>query len=332
MVLGLAVLAIGAMLGFVWAPTPLPPDYRTSSDPTVAVVTEPFSDQRDLAVEITATPGHVVESPADGVITRYKCTVGGTWTSGTAPTAIDGDPLLVLHLSSPPYRTLASGSTGDDVSALGAELARLDYLSEEATTFSLTMETALTELQEATGVPATGTLDPAKILWLPAPSITTAECPAQLGQRQSATQPLAQAAETITELRLPTIPADAVDGERTATVGATTTSVSKDGTVELTDEQRAVLMEDPTVQLATDPDTGVPLAAAWMLAEPLQAAALPPSSLIDSASGFCVHAGDGTPHMVRVLASSLGQTYVSFPDQTPTSIRTEPSAESACSK
>ncbi|WP_344884218.1 hypothetical protein [Zhihengliuella alba] len=323
-------LVLGALLGFAFAPAPLPDEFKQSIDPTIDVVAEPFDDARELPVEITTRPGQTLRSPIDGTITRIDCAPGGTWSSGSAPVAIDGSPLLALATSIPPYRSISPGTTGADVEALHAELRRLGTEPPEGSLFTAESAGALSQVQGKANAPTTGTLDPGAAIWIPAPDTPVTECPAQTGQRVTAGEPLAASPDTLENLNLASVPEDGVPGERVAVLGDLRLPARSDGTLELNAEQIAELRDIPVVEAALDPEAGVPLTVTWRLSEPVQAAPLPPSSLLGHGESACVVDLDGGVHAVDVLSSELGRTYVSFPERAPEAVRTDPDPGTPC--
>ncbi|WP_309081557.1 hypothetical protein [Zhihengliuella sp.] len=323
-------LVLGALLGFAFAPAPLPNGFKQSVDPTIDVVAEPFDDARELRVEVTRLPGQIVRSPIDGTITRIDCAPGGTWTSGRAPVAIDGSPLLALSTSVPPYRSISPGTTGADVEALHAELRRLGTEPPEGPLFTEKSAGALSQVQANANAQTTGTLDPQTSIWLSEPDTPISECPAQTGQRVTAGEPLAVSPDTLENLNLAAVPEDGVPGERVAVLGDLEIPASPDGSLKPNAEQIAELRDAPVVKAALDSEAGVPLTVTWRLAEPVRAAPLPPSALLGDGGSTCVIDPDGAAHAVDVLSSELGRTYVTFSEPAPTAVRTEPDPRTPC--
>src|SRR5262249_12163637 len=84
--------------------------------------------------------------------------------------AINGQPTLLLYGSTPPWRALRAGMLpGADVAELNANLRALGYGVPYGDTFTSATSTAISALQQATGITQTGTLDLRPLLFHPAP-------------------------------------------------------------------------------------------------------------------------------------------------------------------
>ena len=76
---------------------------------------------------------------------------------------VNDRPVVLLHGSTPAYRTLSAGATGSDVAELNADLVALGYatpaqLSPTSASFGPATTTAVKKLQAAVGVTRSGTL------------------------------------------------------------------------------------------------------------------------------------------------------------------------------
>ncbi len=76
---------------------------------------------------------------------------------------VNESPVVLLHGSTPAYRTLSAGATGPDVAELNADLVALGYatraeLSPDVRLLRAGHHTAVEKLQAALGVTQTGTL------------------------------------------------------------------------------------------------------------------------------------------------------------------------------
>jgi multidrug efflux system membrane fusion protein len=91
---------------------------------------------------------------------------GTTVTRGRALYRIDDDPVVLLYGTLPAYRTLRSGSTGRDVRQFEKNLRALGYRGFTVDrTFSSATASAVRDWQDDLGVPETGTVDPARIVY-----------------------------------------------------------------------------------------------------------------------------------------------------------------------
>ena len=76
---------------------------------------------------------------------------------------VNNGPVVLLHGSTPAYRTLSAGASGPDVAELNADLVALGYatraqLSPKSASFGPATITAVEKLQAAVGVTQNGTL------------------------------------------------------------------------------------------------------------------------------------------------------------------------------
>jgi hypothetical protein len=85
---------------------------------------------------------------------------------------VNDRPVVLLHGSTPTYRTLSPGASGPDVAELNADLVALGYatsaqLNPKSASFGPATATALTKLQAAVGLIRTGTLSPGDVVFEP---------------------------------------------------------------------------------------------------------------------------------------------------------------------
>jgi hypothetical protein len=76
---------------------------------------------------------------------------------------VNGSPVVLLHGSTPAYRTLSAGATGADVAELNADLVALGYVSRaeldpKLDSFGSATITALEKLQATLGLTQAGNL------------------------------------------------------------------------------------------------------------------------------------------------------------------------------
>lgn len=109
--------------------------------------------------------------------------VGQVVKQGEVMYRVDGDPVVLLHGSTPAYRTLAAGRTGADVTQLNADLVALGYATAAeipagTDTFTAATATALKKLQANLDMPQTGTLFLGQVVFEPgAVRVTTMSVP-----------------------------------------------------------------------------------------------------------------------------------------------------------
>ena len=86
---------------------------------------------------------------------------------------VDNYPVVMLHGSTPAYRTLSAGTSGPDVAELNADLVALGHatsgqLDPRSAFFGSATVTAVEKLQESVGVTPTGRLTLGQVLFEPA--------------------------------------------------------------------------------------------------------------------------------------------------------------------
>lgn len=123
---------------------------------------------------------------ADGTYTRLP--QGGDKVGcGKSLYRVDEKPVILLCGATPLYRDLVHGVTGGDVAELNDNLHALGYdqaagvsIRPDDHTFTTRTQRALVALQHATGLPTTGSLDPADAVVLPA-AVRVASVTGELG-------------------------------------------------------------------------------------------------------------------------------------------------------
>jgi hypothetical protein len=103
-----------------------------------------------------------VINQARGTYTQLPA-VGQVISPGRVLYRVDNSPVVLLHGSTPAYRTLSAGATGPDVAELNADLVALGdatsaQLRPGSAVFGSATTSALQKLQAALGVTQTGTL------------------------------------------------------------------------------------------------------------------------------------------------------------------------------
>ncbi|PFG41779.1 putative peptidoglycan binding protein [Isoptericola jiangsuensis] len=312
--LGLAaalLVAGGALAGMLVAAGPVPASVAGSDGPTSAPVTlESHDDARTVKVEPVLSASSRLDLAASGTVTRTSCTPGGEIVSGTSPVTVDGRPVVALATAVPLWRELSWGDEGDDVEALQAELVRLGHDLDADGEFGRATYDAVNALLADVGVGRPdGRIAPADVLWIPARRVAVTSCETPLGGSAGA---FATTSGVLTGLRL--TGGTAEDGrERVARVAGVEAPVGADGTV--TDpDLLAALADSPEMDTwrRTDGESGLTVELA--LADPLEVAVVPPGALFGLVGDHGCVRSDGATHPVTVVASSLGQTSVTFDD------------------
>ncbi len=153
------------------------------------------SDGSPYAV-INQARGTYTELPAPGQVISQ----------GRVLYRVNDSPVVLLHGSTPAYRTLSAGASGPDVAELNADLVALGYapraqLSPKSASFGSVTTTAVEKLQAAVGVTQNGTLTLGQAVFEPTAVRVTA-LSAQLGGRAQPGQTVMQATSTTRQVQV----------------------------------------------------------------------------------------------------------------------------------
>lgn len=108
-------------------------------------------------------PVGLVAQQQSGVLT-WIAAPGTTVKIGQPVYAVDGRPVILLHGTATPYRTLAPGTLGPDVKELETSLKELGYTGFTVDdTFDAATASAVRAWQAKSGLPVTGTVPPDQI-------------------------------------------------------------------------------------------------------------------------------------------------------------------------
>jgi len=152
-------IGAGAVLAVIPAPTP-ENLVSTAGSGSVNVVERAFTDPRVVQVVAKAEESLKATSAASGTLRAYDCRPGVPLRSGEPVLVADDRPVIVLHLSRPPWRDLAAGTHGDDVLELQTELSRLGYNVAQDGRFGRLVEVAVEDLWRRAGAGPHGEGEP----------------------------------------------------------------------------------------------------------------------------------------------------------------------------
>lgn len=316
--LGTAVLlATGLTVGLAVA-GPQDPAIARTTPPITSVPTsgEMFDDGRQVPLQAVLAPTSALTLADTGRITATACTPGGEIASGSSPVTIDDRPTLALATAVPLWRDLDLNAKGADVTALQGELVRLGYDLTPDGTYGRTTSSAVKDLFARAGVAKpTGALPVDSVVWLPDVAAHVATCPLGLGAAASSGDDVATVGGGLVSATV-TVPVDVQPGDRVATFEGVNAPVSAEGLI--TDEAfLEAVRTDPIylfTQSAEAPAEAGDMQVSFALAAPLEVTVVPPGAIYSLGAGTgCVDA-DGSARAVRVIASSLGKTYVTFDD------------------
>jgi hypothetical protein len=305
---GTIAMSVVATLAWVDATEPNEEEVNDAAS-SLAVVPEAFDDPRSVSLTLDRTQSEPIRASAAGIITSFDCTTGGSWTSGTAPLAIDGTPRLLLYTEVPLWRDLFGGERGADVDALQRSLSSLGFATDTTGVFDFATREALSDLYASVGVERLGQLNRELVMWAPSPEIGIASCTAGLGLTVPQGAPVLERPPILTVVRLSSVPEGLVPGGRIVQFGTVTAPVTDDGQI-LDPTVLDKIRSDPAVTATAASAEPIPLGATYRLAEPIEVVAVPPSSLTNIAgSAACITSG-GESFTVEILASLLGSTLV----------------------
>lgn len=142
---------------------------------------------------------------AQGTYTKLPA-VGQVIRQGQVLYRVNDRPVVLLHGSTPAYRTLAAGASGPDVAELNADLVALGYttraqLSPKSATFGPATTTAVEKLQAALGVTQNGTLTLGQVVFEPS-AVRVTSLSAQLGGSTRAGETVMQGTSTIRQVQV----------------------------------------------------------------------------------------------------------------------------------
>jgi hypothetical protein len=148
---------------------------------------------------------YTVINQSNGIYTELPA-AGQVISQGQALYGVNDSPVVLLHGSTPAYRTLSAGDNGPDVAELNADLVQLGYatsdqLSPTSAVFGSATITALEKLQRALGVTQNGTLPLGQAVFEPS-AMRVVTLSAQLGSAAQANQTVMQATSTTRQVQV----------------------------------------------------------------------------------------------------------------------------------
>jgi len=305
------VFATGAAVGHLTLPGNAPDQLAQASTITeFAVTTESFDDARTVQVRFDSTGNTEVTPETAGRVTSTSCVTGGSFTSGTVAAAIDGVELLALSTTTPLWRSLTVGDTGDDVEALRTELVRLGVDVASTGAVDAELINAFTSLLGSNSANAT-TIPLERILWLPSSEAHIVSCDAPLGATVDTGTPLATVAGLINGIQVLDFPTDLVPGEHVLEVAGITAPVNESGAVTDAAALEAAGQSSQWLSASTaENPADAAISGVVALTVPVSVAAVAPAAVfaVDGTSA-CIATAD-TDIAVTVIGSRLGKTYV----------------------
>ena len=199
------------------APAGLPP---ATAEVTRGTLVDTQAHTGDLGYGETTA----VAARLSGTVTRMPA-AGATVRRGKALYRIDDDPVVLLYGTLPAYRRLAPGSEGADVAQLEKNLRALGYGGFTVDrTYSAATARAVRDWQDDLGVPETGAVDPARIVYAPG----AVRVDSRTAVPGAVVQPGAELLRTTGTARVATVELEMAD-QRLADVGAPVEVTLPDG-------------------------------------------------------------------------------------------------------
>jgi hypothetical protein len=148
---------------------------------------------------------YAVINQARGTYTKLP-TAGQVISQGRVLYRVNDRPVVLLHGSTPAYRTLSARASGPDVAELNADLVALGYatraqLSPKSASFKPATTAAVMKLQAALGVTQNGTLTLGQVVFEPS-AVRVTSVSAQLGSSTQVGETVMQATSTIRQVQV----------------------------------------------------------------------------------------------------------------------------------
>jgi peptidoglycan hydrolase-like protein with peptidoglycan-binding domain len=146
-----------------------------------------------------------VINQARGIYTELP-SAGEVVSQGRVLYRVNDRPVVLLHGSTPAYRTLSAGASGPDVAELNADLVALGYataaqLSPKSASYGPATTTAVMKLQAALGVTQNGTLTLGQVVFEPS-AVRVTNVSAQLGGSTQAGGAVMQGTSTTRQVQV----------------------------------------------------------------------------------------------------------------------------------
>lgn len=315
-------LAGGVVLSLALAPS-APDGLQPPAVPRTFTLQETeFRDERPMGLTAGVDRTAPIALNTNGIVTGSECVSGRTLRNGDVIAHIDAAPVVALASSTPLFRDLIPGDEGTDVTALRHALRGLGFDVDAEGPYSSAVRDAVKNIQGSTGVaPADGSLRVASLAWLPAPSVAVSSCEVTVGERYDTGSPFAEVPGTLRSLTVVAGETAApVPGDRTVRLGSHEFAMPESGVIEDRATLDEVAASPEYLANAAKPKEST-LTVSTRLVAPLHVVAVPPGAVIGAADARCVQLENGETTAVRIAASRLGTSYVTFDRDTPDRIR-----------
>jgi len=303
-------LGVGLSVGLFVGRPPVPRDVAApTGTPLIGLAAQPFTDQISVPADAQLTPARTFTSTASGVVRATSCAAGQAINSGDPVLTVDDRVVIGLHLDAPPWRDLSAGAKGADVTDLQNELVRLGYPTAVNGVYSQSTAAQVKRLWASVGVPNQSTVPLGQLVWLPDTSETPTSCAQQVGDMRDVDAPVFTTGGQLQGLTV-RLPDGVWPGARVASLdGQVSAPIGDEGAITDATFLAAYTKTRGYVLWAADNTNG--LTVLTLLAAPIQVVSVPPAALYDvQAIDACLVDGANNPVAVQIVASQLGETFV----------------------
>jgi hypothetical protein len=295
------------------------PGVAENADPTglQPVIRQDLSEQTQVSATLGYAGSYSVVNQAQGTITSLPA-VGQVVTQGQVLYRVDGGPVVLLHGTTPAYRSLSEGVTGTDVEQLNGDLVALGYVTSSeipsgADEFTYWTQVGVEKLQGALGVTENGTLALGEAVFEPS-AVRVTSVSATLGGASQPGQPVLTATSTARQVSISldagqqsevavgdkvtiTLPNSEITPGVISSVGTVATAGQNGGSSTIT------VQVNPTDPTATGDWDQAPVNVTIMTGSVSNALVVPVDALLaQSDGGYAVEvvSADGIHHLVPV--------------------------------
>lgn len=333
LLVAVALVASGAAGAVVWHDPGVPSALEGGAAPTTApAVTVEYPDPHKVSATFEFSDSWELGSPRGGRVTDLgACAPGQSIVSGARVVDLDERALVALHTATPLWRDLSVGAKGADVRSLQEELVRLRHDVVPDGSYRRSTHRAMRTLLGETGIVVKDTeaVSLSDLVWIPTPEGDGYDCEVSLGGQVLEGDVIVGLAGPLRSISLEQVPAARLDGPRVYDLGEAAVASDENGTV-VDPGTLAEIESMPVVRLVREQEEGPTADLDWVLVDPVTATGVPPRSLTRLGDGRGCVSYDGQGFEVRVLASSLGTTLVTFAEgvMPPPAVDLDPAARS----
>jgi hypothetical protein len=315
----LLVLLVAPLLVFaaLWALSAMANPTASASRIEPVVVPVQHQDMRaqtTVNVTVTFSPGRDLVAYATGTVTS-AARAGVTLNNGDVVLRVDDRPIRAMVADAPMWRSLSTGSKGDDVKRLKSFLHQMgSYDGTVDTTYDATLAQAVARFNRDGGYGGSTSFDPTTVIWVGPKPLAVAEVVVTAGNSINPGTAVARGPKQATSIAVQE-PAGGIATAGDFSSGATLAL----GSASVSYEPGSGIVADPAavaaLEAAMEPaDSG---AATIEAARPTPVDVVPASALVTGPDGTtCVYASaTSAPTVVQPVGGGVGtlQLPTSFP-------------------